>query len=268
MSNYSTRFSENSPAFVVTNEDLRYEMNLMPVNRERVLTVVGSGDHPLFSSLYGAKYVDTFDITINARAMMDVKTAAIIAGMRRSNYVKLLNYFCDNQKNSMKDVCLDNIKRKFALGRLGKNLSSETLNNIKQNKWNIVCYSTYSSIDQYSAFLPTKSEYQKLQEIINKPYNFIQTDIANLSAKLVGKRYDFIHLSNIFDHVDEEDKILEILNSLLSYVNVGGRILSCHFYKIPSIFEEESVSKILKDWRCFYRFTNKSDNVVVFERVR
>lgn len=259
---YSTQFSEHSCAFVVTNEDLRYEMKLMPVNCERVLTVVGSGDHPLFSSLYGAKYVDTFDITINARAMMDVKTAAIMSGIRRSKYVKLLNYFCDKAKTSM----LDDIKRKRAFGRLSKILPPETLNNIKSNKWNIDCYATYTFIDCENEFLPTEAEYQKLQEIIKKPYDFIQTDIADLSAKLNDKMYDFIHLSNIFDHVDEECKILEILNSLLPHVNVGGRILSCHFFDVPPVFKEESVSKVLKDWRCFLK--KGPDNIVVFERVR
>lgn len=62
-------FSEYSPAYVVTNENLRTIKDFMPQNCNRALTVAWSGDHPLFCSLYGAKYVDTFDVTINAECI-------------------------------------------------------------------------------------------------------------------------------------------------------------------------------------------------------
>lgn len=72
-------FDKNSPAYVVSNEDLRLVMNSLKPKAKDVLTVVGSGDQPLFFQLYDAKTIDTFDISINAKQMMDVKVAAIKA---------------------------------------------------------------------------------------------------------------------------------------------------------------------------------------------
>ena len=70
-------FSQYSRAYVITNEDLRYSLQFMPKETNRALTVAASGDHPLFCSLYGAKYVDTFDISYNAKCVMDIKVAAL-----------------------------------------------------------------------------------------------------------------------------------------------------------------------------------------------
>ena len=60
-------FSRYSEAYVITNEDLRESMGFMPKKCNHALTVAASGDHPLFASLYGAKHVDTFDISYNAK---------------------------------------------------------------------------------------------------------------------------------------------------------------------------------------------------------
>ena len=69
----------------------------------------------------------------------------------------------------------------------------------------------------------TALEYQKLQGIVNKPCNFIMSDIANLGAYLT-EEYDFIHLSNIFDYISKQDRF-DILEPLLNHVNVGGRVV-------------------------------------------
>lgn len=70
-------FNKNSPAYVVSNEDLRLIINTLKPQGKDVLTVAGSGDQPLFFHLFDANLIDTFDISMNAKQMMDVKVAAI-----------------------------------------------------------------------------------------------------------------------------------------------------------------------------------------------
>ena len=96
-------FETYSPAYVVTNENLRQLPQLMPKKHENVLTVVGSGDHPLWFSLYGAKHVDTFDISYNAKILMDIKVVALNC-LSRNDYNRLLDDFYEINRSPFKDI--------------------------------------------------------------------------------------------------------------------------------------------------------------------
>ena len=82
-----------SHAYVVSNEDLRYTTALTRDMGRKVLTVAGSGDQPLFYKLNGANHIDTFDVSFCAKAIMDIKTAAIRAGMGYDSYKQMLRNF-------------------------------------------------------------------------------------------------------------------------------------------------------------------------------
>ncbi|MBO7644785.1 MAG: DUF3419 family protein [Alphaproteobacteria bacterium] len=259
-------FDESSLAYIITNEDLRSSMELMPQNCKRALTVAASGDHPLFCSLHAALHygttitVDTFDITPNARAIMDIKTAAIQC-LNRGEYVKLLKKI-HRSSNVLNEQYMDKVL---------KNLSCEEYQFFYSQKGNKP-FLRGGWVEEDSLYLPIDSEYKKLQEIIKKPYNFIQTDIANLSAHLT-EIYDFMHLSNILDHVDK-DEHWDILNTLLKHVNVGGRIVSYSFGKFSQFSKDSNkdlIGSILKDWRHYTKevvFWDNINNVFIFERVR
>ena len=70
-------FAKYSPAYIVTNERLPMALKFMPNDTENVLTVAASGDHPLFIASYDIQHIDTFDISYNAKLLMDIKTLAI-----------------------------------------------------------------------------------------------------------------------------------------------------------------------------------------------
>ena len=260
-------FDKNSLAYVFTNEDLRTSMAFMPENCKRALVCAASGDHPLFCSLRAAlQYrttitVDTFDITPNAKAAMDIKTAAIMGGMRRSEYLNLLE-----------NVCSDGRLKFMDLYRVSAKLPPETLKYIIfKEGWLFRDDAVFNEKDH---FFPTKYEYQTLREIIKKPYDFIQTGIADLGAKLDDKMYDFMHLSNIFDYVERGQ--FAILQPLLRHVNVGGRIVLQHFSQCCSLPLEGYLSvKTFSDKSCGdWRFSEKIDwsgdfdSFIVCERVR
>lgn len=261
-------FDKNSHAYIVTNEDLRSAMELMPQNCKRALTAAASGDHPLFCSLHAALHygttitVDTFDITPNARAIMDVKTAAIQC-LNRGEYIKLLAKLRHS----------DDILNEPYMNKVSKKLSDEEYKYLYSQKGNrIFNKGFWIEMGNGCFYLPIDSEYQKLQEITKEPYNFIQTDIANLSSHLTGT-YDFMHLSNILDHVDKSEH-WDILSALSKHVNVGGRIVSYALFKSSQFSEDsnkELVSKILKDWRYHVKtvaFWDDINDIFVFERVR
>ena len=198
-------FSLYSRAYVITNEDLRYSMQFMPDECNRALTVVGSGDHPLFCSLYGAKHVDTFDISYNAKCIMDIKVSALWSDFDLFDYEQMLYelFYC-------RDITgLKNIDK------ISKFLPVEEYNYLCNMK-KISLFHQGANPKQYERFLPNTQEYDKLKATVKEHYHFILSDIKDLDVNLT-EHYDFIHVSNIFDYVPR-DKGFDVLASLLKLV--------------------------------------------------
>ena len=100
-----------------------------------------------------------------------------------------------------------------------------------------------------------------------KPYQFFHTDIQSLGRKLT-ESYDFIHLSNIFEHMQVSQKQQsKIIISLMEHVNVGGRILFQHLiwkpWKRPPIPEKLCPTHGDTDWRFV-----QIDMISIIERLR
>lgn len=212
---YCTVFGTYSSAYIVTNEYLPPAMNCMPKNCENALVVAASGDHPLFCSLSGAKNVDTFDISYNAKCMMDMKVAALNT-LNHQDYIRFIKDLYDISVPLMDVKNMDGV-----LYKLPKT-EYDYIYALRESPIFI-----RKSISLNVAVLPTQFEYNKLRECVKSPYNFILSDICKMGGKLT-KSYDFMHLSNIFDYVQSFNYEFVIL-SLMEHVNPGGRIVTQFF---------------------------------------
>ena len=198
------------PAYVISNEDQRWATNVIP-NIKKVLTVTGSGDQALFYTLAGATVVDTFDITVNARAIQDIKFAAI-KNIPLGEYIQLLN----------------DLRLRFdflntpTMQKLLPLLPKDTRKIINQGKHDYMFCSGLGTTEYYEN-IPKIPEYIKLRNTLTKPFNFILCDLFDLSAKISGK-YDFINLSNIFDYCYDAETQAKILSGLTDHLNIGGHI--------------------------------------------
>lgn len=201
---------ESLPAYVISNENQRWATKAVS-GAKRILTVAGSGDQAIFYKLAGATTVDTFDITRNAGAIQDIKYAAI-KQLDLIEYKNLLNklYY------SMDVMSVSNMQY------LDKFLTEQSRNTIKRNN-NSNMFSAGLNINEYPENIPTDTEYMKLKAILNKPFNFISCDLAQLSTKISGK-YDMINLSNIFDYCYDAPTQAKILANLSEHLNIGGHI--------------------------------------------
>ena len=217
-------FAPYSTAYVTTNEDLRNALKCMPKDTNRALTVAASGDHPIFVKLYGAKYVDTFDISLNARLIMDIKTSAL----------SLLNHqeYCELLKNLYKSKDIMLVKNMSQIIRTLTSFEQKYIKEMRgENLFN-------KEIRPDSMLFPTNAEFQKMRQIINKPFNFVWSDIKTLHKKL-KRNYDFMHLSNIFDYVGTYQDCMDVLDSLASRTNPGGSICFVCFNKDPEAICEK-----------------------------
>lgn len=209
---YIGQFSFYSPAYVISNENLRWITGLTKNIGQRVLTTTGSGDQPMFYSLNGATHVDTFDISFCAKVIMDIKMAALKT-LPREEYIALLD----------------------ALRKTGDAQSiqkmQDIMHQIPENSANFIRnmrgYKIFTSgwgPNMYKEHLPTDAEYTQMREIVKHPFKFIWTDLSALHTHLIGE-YDIINLSNIFEHTDAS-RISPILASLRNYVRPGGYIIA------------------------------------------
>ena len=209
-------FSSYSSAYVMTNEDLRNTLKCMPQDTDNALVVAASGDHPIYAKLYGAKNIDTFDISFNARLIMDIKTSALSL-LNYEEYCKLLQNLCKT-----KDVMrVENMPK---IVKTLKTFEQQYINEMRlEGLFN-------KEIRFNSMALPTSTEFQKMQQVVNQPFDFIWSDIQTLHTKL-KRNYDFMHLSNIFDYVGTYQNCIDILDSLVPYTNPNCNICITCFTK-------------------------------------
>ena len=223
-------FSKYSPAYIATNEALRWETSLFP-NPQRVLTVAGSGDQALFYKLAGAKHIDTFDVSYCAHVIQDIKTTAI-RNIPHSAYKDLL--FDLYQTAHATDI-----DRLFPL--LLK-LPTDTLDFVRQMDGCRLFNCGESPIGILGNKL-NDDEYRKLQLCVPKSFNFIWSDIASLPKKLRHK-YDIINISNILGYIHPENRI-SILSSLSPYLHPDGRIICCEFHEHACLSNTKFHSEII-----------------------
>ncbi len=250
-------FNRYTSAYVVTNEDLRISMNFVPKKCNNALVVAASGDHPLFCSLYGAQHVDTFDVSYNAKCMMDIKVAALncMDYVDYGQFLEDLHISCKSQSVNITNVkYMDKILQKLPKTEAEyiRALNEEPL--FSRGPSPIV-----------SGVLPTFKEYCKLRKKIVKPYDFFLTGISKLETYL-EKSYDFVHLSNIFDYVSE-GSYADLLLPLMQHLNPGGRIVLENFDDDCGFGLDYMERKILSNVNNSF-VLKKSKYLHILERVR
>ena len=247
-----------SHAYVVSNENLRHTTGLTRDMGRRVLTVAGSGEHPLFYTINGATQVDTFDISYCARAIMDIKTQAIRSGMPYGQYkilLKDLHFAPSASKVSGVSEILPKIpahSAQFVRGMDGYRIFGNGLNP-----------------EYYASEMISETEYKTLQKTLHGAFKFIWSDVATLHTQLNGE-YDVINLSNIFEW--SPDLIQPTLTNLHNHVRPGGYILVQTGRSIPVGKNMEkiiAVQKALKDWaKIGINKQDRDTQVIILERTR
>ncbi|MCM1294700.1 MAG: DUF3419 family protein [Muribaculaceae bacterium] len=227
--NNNSAFSDYSPAYVLSNENLRWGTGLTRNMAKRVLTTAGSGDQAMFYALHGATHIDTFDISFCARVIQNIKTAAI-HHLTRDQYIKLLNEI-HNTGNAMQLQHMSDIISHIP----------DTDAQFIRNMYNCRIFGYGLRPDNYPEYYPTQHEYTQLQQLISKPFKFIWSDLASLHTHLLGE-YDVINLSNIFQY-QTPDQIHHALASLRNHVAIGGYILTSDEVNLPALFNSTNKMK-------------------------
>lgn len=230
----SEPFNKLSPAYVGANEDLRYAARVLQPHDKDVLTVTGSGDHPLLFALNGAKSVDTFDISCFAYVMLALKNAAIRNGVY-DLYLNMLREFNQQPK----------IAQTSSYKQLAPYCDPKAVRAVHNNAdYDIV---RPNSLVHGNAL--TADEFAKLSQKEPLPSSFVQTDLADLPKKL-DKSYDQMYFSNILEYNPDTDRTIDLVRDLKPFVNKNGTImLQVSVYFIGEEYKRfEQLRRAIADW--------------------
>lgn len=199
-------FAQFSPAYAQTNEDIREIMaySMQPKPGQSILTVAGSGDQALHYAMAGASHIDTFDITFNAKMMMDIKTTAI-QKLNFKDYRFLV--FVSRFEDCMADVS--------QYQQIEDALPADTKQYVRDMRGAQLVRRGVGFDDVYN------DEYARLQKVIKGPFNFIWTDLSDLSRHL-KMEYDQIYLSNILQYHARPEYVTPLVLDLARFLKPGG----------------------------------------------
>lgn len=200
-------FAKYSPAYVTTNDDIRMVFDNFNPAGKSVLANTGSGDVPMFYLAYGARDVDSFDISYCAKVIMKMKTAAIKT-MSLPEYVSFLH-------------SIYKAKNFDAYSDIVNAMPLESSNFVKNMNGRAI-FSAGQGVEEKC--LPNNVEYNNIKKHVNSSVPFIWSDLKDLHLHL-KKQYDEIYLSNIFQYDTNRDNKVDILNNLRPFLVNGGNII-------------------------------------------
>lgn len=235
--NFSSKdaFIETSAIYRFTNEDITsYYHHLQ--NKEKVLSVIGSGNQILNTILGGTKKLDCFDISIFSKYYLYLQIASIIS-LSKEDYI---NYFLSDDReilfsDSLYDIISNNLSGKY------------------KQFWDTL-YNFDDGIDIYNSLLFRHDMYLKKIEIERNPYlqdnnyeklkTILKTDAikinpitANIINTKFNKEYDLINLSNILSYYFDKKEYIDYLKSNF-YLTDDGEIIN-YFYHLSDKNKEE-----------------------------
>lgn len=210
--NGKNTFHSESFIYKKTNEKLNEFIDLL-LNKDKVLSVIGSGDQILNTLLTKPSKIDAFDISAFPKFFLKLKIASI-KSLSRDEYIKF--FF------STTETFLDEYYDDLYFDKIRKELDDEAEDFwtylFQYNDWYDIYNSTLfssESVFEEQAIIQNKyldnNEYYKLRDILqNVQINYIESNLLDLK---INDTYDLIYLSNILEYVKKSayfDKIDEL----------------------------------------------------------
>lgn len=195
---FGSVFNSYSTIYPSTNERIssRLYKSLLK-GKEKILSVIGSGDQILNSILLGSKDITGFDISRFTGYYLKLK----IAALKTLNYKEYISFFeCDNKNRFSKklyDRIINVLERdtEYFWSNIFSRYDTETLEYCK-----LFAPIEGKSLKRNNIYLESRRKYDLLKSNINDiDFNIIYGDIFWIVHSLEGK-YDLVNLSNIMDY--------------------------------------------------------------------
>lgn len=203
-------FHTTSAVYKISNERTQDYYSYL-IGREKVLSVIGSGDQILNLILEGTKEIDAFDISSFPKYFLYLKMAAIKA-LSKEEYIEF--FYEVSHRSEVYDDMYDRIS--FYLDDETSSFWDSLFNFFD---WQDIYNSTLFSSEPYIAanainqnkFLQCDAAYEELRRLLDDVViNVYEGDIFDLSCRIDGT-YDLVYLSNIV-YYNKPDEYKEMLD--------------------------------------------------------
>ena len=195
-------------AFAISNEALGEFFDGVNLKGKKVLTVGSSGDQAINAILCGSKDVTIIDGNVFAAPFVEYKLAMIKVfdfetfdnlfikqeAFEWQTYAKISHLLSPDVRQFWDSLMLDQ-NFEPVWGDFGAKTIKENMLIVDHR-------------DRHSKFYKDKKTYNKLQVLLNSgevKVDYITAEFSDF-PKVLGQRYDFIYLSNIYDYFDSEEK--------------------------------------------------------------
>lgn len=250
-------FHNTSAVYKKSNERIQDYQDYF-INKNKVLSVIGSGDQILNMVLEGVKEIYSFDISIFPKYFLYLKIAAVQA-LSREEYI---DFFYDyNNRAEVYDDMYDRISE--YLEPSIKEFWDALLGFFD---WQEVYDSTLFSSEPcmvndailQNKFLQSDEDYLKLRSRLSyKKINTVECDIMTGATKFSGP-YDLIYLSNII-YYNKREQYKELLSKFK--LSDNGIVLT-YLYEIKDVvrkcFSEPNIE--------FKEFNNSSSGLMIYHK--
>ena len=232
---YEQAYCETSSIYRFSNENISSYFHHLQ-NKEKVLTVIGSGGQILNGILAGTRDFDCFDISIFPEYYLHLQLASVLA-LSKEEYLDY--YFSEDKERLFCDELYDKI--------------SEKLNGKYKEFWDTL-YMFDDGIDIYNSLLfkydlclknivlennpyLQENNYEKLKSILQTEYVKINPKVADITKVKFPISYDLINLSNILTYYFKNmEEYINFLNNNFS-LKEHGEIIN-YFFHISQDIEE------------------------------
>ena len=212
----SIYFHDCDRVYKGTNENIKsmpYQEALR--SKDKILSVIGSGDQVLNSILLDSKNIDAFDISIFTKYYLMLKIAAI----NNLEYFDYLEFFFGEQPFDSKrfDKVVNNMD--YDGKTFWKEITKDkTPSEVYDSKIFTMWSPSIKSANFRNPYLDNMFRYYELRDKLdNSNINYIDGDIYEISKKL-NKEYDLINLSNIGMYaISNPDFIINRENPFLQF---------------------------------------------------
>jgi len=231
----SPGFTRNSPAYLMTTENINGYYDLFDFKDKDILTVIGSSDFIFNAIIKDSKKIDAFDVSMYAIVFYYLKEAAIKT-LTHAEYIKFFYDYNDSFDKKVyfkiKEALNQNIIPFWDLVFSLKNPRELIISSffIQTNNRFIATPETIKKFGNVSAYL-NYEKYSYLKQKIEKCLiSLYLADVKELNN--IGNTYDYIILSNIMNY-QNRNQFYQMIENYLNKLNENGEIISAYLYSEP-----------------------------------
>ena len=235
--NYDQSFGYASSIYRFSNEDISSYFHHLQ-NKEKVLTVIGSGGQVLNGILAGTRDFDCFDISIFPEYYLHLQIASILA-LSKEEYLEY--YFSDDRDilfcYELYDKISDKLKGKYKKFWDTLYMFDEGIDIYNSLLFRSdLCFK--ENVLKNNPYLQDKN-YEKLKKILEKENIRINPIVTDITKTKNSIPYDLINLSNIlfYNFKDIEEYINFLANNFLLKEN--GQIIN-YFFQLNQDIEKRA----------------------------